>query len=387
MSLIPPHIAASDHRASPLSMRRACIWTLLFIVPAYLLLLFGHDLWRPAETREAGIARVMIESGDWTATHLNDNIFLEKPPLYTWALAAALKVFGYHDWAIRLPVFCFALGTLLLVFSLAGRRAGPAGALAATLSLATMWLFFEVHHGAMIDNGLVFFMTLAMFAFERMSAGARRSAAWAGLFYTALSLTFLTKGGIGVALVGLAVIIFSLWTRPRLTLREWHPLAGVLIITALAGGWLIALWQSGGAYYFEIFFVRHHLIRFLGLNPYNPEGYPTAPWYYYLSYLATGPAPWTLLIPPGIWLAIRQARRDPVEARRYWRLMSCWVGGMFLLLSIASSKDNQYLLPLFPPLAILIGPWIAYLIAGPPPGEPARHAVERPSGRTKPTAR
>lgn len=368
MSLSVPHNTAPDPRVHPLSMRSACVWALAFIVPAYFLMLFGHDLWRPAETREAGIARVMIESGNWVATYLNDTIFLEKPPLYTWTLAAALKMFGYHDWAIRLPVFCFALGTLLLTFSLAGRRAGPVGALAAALALATMWLFLEVNHGAMVDNGLVFFMTLAMLAFERMSAGARRHAAWAGLFYTALSLTFLTKGGIGVALVGIAVITFTVWTRLRPTLRAWHPILGLLIMMVLIGGWLLALWQRGGAYYFEIFFIRHHLIRFLGLTPYNPDGYPAAPWYYYLSYLVTGPAPWTLLIPPGIWLAVRQAREDPAEARRYWRLMTCWVGSMFLLLSIARSKDNQYLLPIFPPLAIFIGTWIAHLTADPLPG-------------------
>jgi len=369
MSLNVPHITVPDPRARPLSMRRACVWALAFIVPAYLLILFGHDLWRPAETREAGIARVMIESGNWVATYLNGALFLEKPPLYTWMLAVALKVFGYHAWAIRLPVFCFALGTLLLTFSLAGRRAGPVGALAATLGLATMWLFFEVNHGAMIDNGLVFFMTLAMFAFERMSAGARRHAAWACLFYAALSLTFLTKGGIGVALVGIAVITFTVWTRPRPTLKAWHPIPGLLIMTVLIGGWLLALWQRGGADYFEVFFIRHHLIRFLGLTPYNPDGYPSAPWYYYLSYLVTGPAPWTLLILPGIWLAIRQAHHDPAEARRYWRLMTCWVVSMFLLLSVARSKDNQYLLPIFPPLAIVIGAWIAHLTTGPLPGD------------------
>ncbi len=364
MNLNVSKVAESDPQACPLSMRRALFLALAFIVPAYFGMLFGHDLWRPAETREAGIARVMIESGNWTATYLNGSLFLEKPPLYTWALAAAIKVFGYHDWAIRLPVFGFALGTLLLTFSLAGRRAGPVGALAAAIGLATMWLFLEVNHGAMIDNGLVFFMTLAMLAFERMSAGARRHTAWACLFYVALSLAFLTKGVIGVALVGIAVITFTVWTRPRPALQAWHPIAGLLIMTVLIGGWLLALWQRGGADYFEVFFIRHHLVRFLGLTPYHPDGYPSAPWYYYLSYLVTGPAPWTLLILPGIWLAFRQARQDPGDARRYWRLMACWVAGMFLLLSIARSKDNQYLLPAFPPLAIVIGTWVAYLNVG-----------------------
>ena len=79
MSLNEPPITVPAPQTPPLSMRRACMWALVFIVPAYLLMLFGHDLWRPAETREAGIARVTIESGNWTATDLNDDLFLYGP--------------------------------------------------------------------------------------------------------------------------------------------------------------------------------------------------------------------------------------------------------------------------------------------------------------------
>ncbi len=357
--------AANGAAGVALTRGRALAWALAFVVPCYLLVLFGHDLWRPAEAREAGIAREMIESGNWSATHLNGMLFLEKPPLYTWALAASLRLFGYSAWAVRLPVLLFAVGTLLLTFLLAARRLEPAGALAATLVLATMWLFVEVNRGAMIDNGLVCFITLAMLAFERMGDGRRRSAAWAVLFYAALGLAFLTKGGIGVALVAAALAAYAAWDRPRPAWHAWFPLTGLLTLAVLVGGWLLALWRRGGAEYFEVFFIRHHLVRFLGLTPYHPEGYPTAPWHYYLSYLVTGPAPWTLLIPAGLWVAAGQARRDP-SARRYWRLLAGWVLGMLVLLSVARSKDNQYLLPLFPPLAVLAGAWIAHRVAGRP---------------------
>jgi 4-amino-4-deoxy-L-arabinose transferase-like glycosyltransferase len=52
----------------------------------------------------------MIESGNWVATFLNGRIFLEKPPLYTWCLAAALKIGGYRDWVVRIPVLLFTSG-------------------------------------------------------------------------------------------------------------------------------------------------------------------------------------------------------------------------------------------------------------------------------------
>jgi 4-amino-4-deoxy-L-arabinose transferase-like glycosyltransferase len=89
---------------------------LLIALPLYIFGTFNHDLWRPAEAREAGIAREMIENGNWVATYLNGNLFLEKPPLYTWAIALPLQWLGYREWVVRIPVFLFTLGTLVTVY-------------------------------------------------------------------------------------------------------------------------------------------------------------------------------------------------------------------------------------------------------------------------------
>lgn len=150
----------------------------LVALPLCIFCLFNHDVWRPAEAREAAIAREMIEGGDWTATHLNGDIFLEKPPLYTWTLAASFKAFGYKDWAARVPVLLFTLATLALLPALARRKLGPWGMGAAVPILASMALFIEVNHGAMIDNGMMFFTTLAMLAFDRMDEAADGNWHW-----------------------------------------------------------------------------------------------------------------------------------------------------------------------------------------------------------------
>ena len=39
---------------------RGLLVALLIVLPLYIFGTFGHDLWRPAEAREAGIAREMI---------------------------------------------------------------------------------------------------------------------------------------------------------------------------------------------------------------------------------------------------------------------------------------------------------------------------------------
>ncbi len=334
---------------------------LLAVGPLYLCGTFNHDLWRPAEA-EAGHCLANAGKRRWTATYLNEDLFLEKPPLYTWTIAGCLKIFGRRDWAARLPAFLFTLGTLALVFYLARTRLSSLGAQGALISLATMALFLEVNHGAMIDNGLMFFISLAMLAYYRLQAGAARPRAWAALFYAALALAFLTKGGIGPALVLAAAGGFTAAGRRWKFIRgRAYPLLGAAILLILIGGWLAALWRQGGAEYLRVFFLRNNLDRLLGRYG------PTGAWHYYIPYVFSSILPWTILLPAGIWHILRELRQPAAapEARDYWRFMAWWAGAFFAVLSLAGGKDHQYLLPLLPPLAIVCGAWIEHTVKRP----------------------
>lgn len=334
---------------------RSFLIALLIALPLYLFSTFTHDLWRPAEAREAGIARDMIESGDWAATHLNGKLFLEKPPLYTWMLALPLQWFGYSDWLVRISVFLFTAGTLALTFAFAKKRLGHIGAQAATASLASMWLFLEVNHGAMVDNGLMFFVALAMLAFDRLSDKTAKALPWALLFFAALGLSFLCKGGVGPVLVGTACGCFIMSGKHRHLLMRLHIPAGMLVFGLVVAAWLIPLWLRGGDEYFRVFFVENHLKRFTGAVGPQRDGFSIKYIPYYIPYLFQTPAPWTLLIPFGAKLAWTRRQAGGEEARNLWDIVFWWITGMLFVLSMAGSKDNQYLLPLLPPLAVFAG--------------------------------
>ena len=51
----------------------------------------------------AQAARHMVESGDWVTPYANGVRFLEKPPLLYWITAASFKIFGIHEFSLRLP--------------------------------------------------------------------------------------------------------------------------------------------------------------------------------------------------------------------------------------------------------------------------------------------
>src|SRR3954467_5136543 len=101
---------------------------LLVLAVAFLLGLapvVSHSLWTPDEPTGAGIGRAMAESGDWIVPRLNGKPFLEKPPLYWWALAGSLRLLGMSDTAARVPSALFTVLTLLVVWVAGIRLGGP----------------------------------------------------------------------------------------------------------------------------------------------------------------------------------------------------------------------------------------------------------------------
>ena len=97
----------------------------------------ARPLISPAEARYALIAREMVESGDWIQPHFNHARFYEKPPLTYWCVAASYRLFGFTEFASRLPSALAYVGTVLLTFLLALELVGSGTAPLAALIYAT----------------------------------------------------------------------------------------------------------------------------------------------------------------------------------------------------------------------------------------------------------
>jgi len=215
-----------------------------------------------------------------------------------------------------------------------------------------MELCVEVNHGAMIDNGLVFFVVCAMLALDRLrEPNGANGILFVLLFYVALAGAFLCKGFVGPVLIMAAAGVYRLIARDRSFLPRLRPALGFVVLALLIGPYLFFLWQRGGAEYFNILFVQNHLRRFTG-----EEG-PSGSLFYYVPHLFASTLPWCLLLPPSLWAVWRNWPGYHPNRKRAWLFDCGWVIGMFALLSIAGSKDNQYLLPLLPPIAVLFGDW------------------------------
>jgi 4-amino-4-deoxy-L-arabinose transferase-like glycosyltransferase len=308
----------------------------------------------PDESRYAEIPREMLATGDWVTPRLNGVNYFEKPPLVYWAVAASQSILGANEWAMRAVPALFALGGVLLAYATTRRLYGRDAGLAAGLVLTTALLYFALARILLLDMVVSVLMSAALSCFilgVQEPAGRRRRWLFYGL-YASMALATLTKGLIGFLVTGavmfLWLLVFNQWRR----LRPFYLPTGALLFLALAAPWhvLAALRNETWAHRY---FVYEHWQRFT-----SPAASRPGPWWYFIPIVLAGLFPWTGFLWPALRAALRGGWSARKENANAWFFVT-WAAFIFLFFSKSHSKLPPYILPMFPPLAVLIGVWLA----------------------------
>ena len=325
----------------------------------FFFLLGGRSLNEPDEGRYSEIAREMIETGDWLVPHLWYLPHLDKPPMTCWLVAASMKTFGQNEWAARLPVALAGVigvwAAFLLGCSLGGRRAGFWSAVILQSSL----FYFAMARMLTPDIVVTQFIAWAVYFFWRSwlaakaEIGNRKSEvffAWHFAGWIAIALGFLTKGPIALAipLIAFGGLLFSRRKEnPERKILFFGVIAGIALFFILAAPWFLVVFQRvlRSAHFMILGQAAGHL---LGTTIRNRAGGP----FYFFGILAAGLLPWTIL--PG-WLWRRAHWRALADRQKDgWLLLNVWVVFTFVLFSFSRAKLPAYILPIFPPLAVLL---------------------------------
>ena len=84
------------------------IVTLLFICTLPLFLTLPLDVIDIDSSQYAEISREILESGNPFFIHDNGRKYLDKPGLTFWKISLSFLIFGYQNFAFRIPAFlCF----------------------------------------------------------------------------------------------------------------------------------------------------------------------------------------------------------------------------------------------------------------------------------------
>lgn len=339
------------------------------------------------EAVEGVFVQQMVEHGKLLFPLENGTQPMYKPPLFHWTataidrLAGITKVTAFN---LRLPSVFYGTAGVILTMAFAYSFVGPGAAIIAGLILAGSYQYIEEARIGRVDMTLCFFETLSLFIFlwwyapRRSGAGnstadppdssARGSNALPYLLALSLGLGVLSKGPVGMLLPGLAFTIFLIVER---RLRDVWKLAtpGTVILTVVfAGSWYFACFVGRRYGFLDRQIGSENFGRFFGSLG------MMVPWYYVLPLLLNS-APLSLIAPFAVFFAIRTYWRPPgsadndvdspssdYRATTAVRLLAIFWLGTVIFFSIAAYKRRAYLLPLWPPAAVMIAWWLESLI-------------------------
>ncbi len=337
----------------------------LFAVVVFLVGLEARPLKGADEPRVAGVAAEMLLHGNWLEPRLNGQPFLEKQPLYYWASATSMRVFGFNQFAAKLPSAIAAIIGVLALFKLAQTMGfSPLAALLSGVMLATSAQYWSNGRESLYDMMLAMFILLAMWMFFELCKTEnkpQRKWLWYAGFVLTLSGAVFTKGLVGLALPASALFFWLLiddfFLTRKFNFKRWFLLfSGAALCFAPLVLWLVPLYYESG--YDAVYTVvwTNNFGRFTGEHAEH-----ITPFYYYLTKLGEQFQPWTALLPFALFFHFR---RFVKEKDRVSLFILCWLLIPYLLLTLSAGKRQVYVLPLYAAEALLAGTLTAALLEG-----------------------
>jgi len=355
------------------------LWLLLYASFA----LFLPPLLDDADSVHAEAAREMLLRHDYITLTVDGVRYLEKAPLLYWLMAGFARLFGgpaaatsaMHPWAMRLPL---ALAVLVLLYAV--RRLGRemfqsdrAGFYAAIVVLTSFGVFIFTRI-LIPDILLCLFVTLALRFFWRTLRQDDPTLGDCSGLAACCALAVLTKGLIGVLFPAAIIFLYLVCTRNLLHLLRIRPASQLVLFLAIAGPWhwLAARANPAQGHPFGVmptpgnvhgfawfYFINDQFARYV--NHRVPHDYDTVPLLLFWGLLLVWMLPWSAFLFKALrrvplWTGLKRADMDP--ALHPWLFCGIWPLVILLFFSF-STRQEYYVLPAIPALALLIGAWLA----------------------------
>jgi 4-amino-4-deoxy-L-arabinose transferase-like glycosyltransferase len=360
-----------------------------------------------ADSVHAEVAREMLLRHDYVTLYANGIRYLEKAPLLYWSMAACMRLsqlFGATGpqaltVAARIPLALTILALALLTEAFARRLFANthAGLYAAIITLSSFGIFLFTRI-TIPDAMVCLWTTLALYCFWRADETTRRRYSYG--FAAACALNVLTKGLIGIVFpIAIALLYLSMAygiAGALARLRKLPLIPSILLFLAIAAPWHILAglanptqghptpfhfvhchWQvplptDGNVRgWFWFYFMNEHLLRYLNLRV--PHDYDTAPLWLFWGLCLIWLMPWSVFFLRAIGTPLRRwidsARQRLHTPTQIFSRFNSEISGPRLLLILwaalplfffsLSTRQEYYVLPSLPALAILVAGWLS----------------------------
>jgi 4-amino-4-deoxy-L-arabinose transferase-like glycosyltransferase len=344
----------------------ALIFALALALTPYFLRLGASSLWDSNESFYAETPREMIEANDWLNPTFDYHERLNKPPLSYWVVGASYKLFGISETAERLPIVLAAIIMIAIAYGLGRFVFSPRAGIFAAIGLAASPRFLMFSRRIIIDVYLAMFMSLALLLFVLAEKHPERRRLLLILMYACLGLAVITKGPVAIALPAAILIFYLLLYRRLRSVTDIMLPIGIIVIALIVLPWYLAIYSQFGWSHIRTFIFNDNLSRYT-----QPFWGPRRNVFFFLRVLMGDFFPWSLFLIPLAWLGTRRiwrsrhnrAARDETNelTSRLSSLLVIWAIVIIFFFSFSRSKEDLYILPVYPAVAALVGNFLAAL--------------------------
>ncbi|MCG7550472.1 glycosyltransferase family 39 protein [Pseudoalteromonas sp. Of7M-16] len=315
-----------------------------------------YPLFDTTEARYGEIARIMLETRNWVTPQFDYNVpFWGKPPFHTWLSAASFSLFGVSEFFARLPHLLVGMLTALVVFRFVALLVDTQKAVVSVFVLASTLGFILAIGMVMTDSSLLLAYTLAMTSFWLNYQGYR-SKLHGHLFFTALALGMLVKGPVAVALVVIALIMWSVWEKQfvkafcSLPWKTGFPLFWLLVVPWYAWAEI----RTPG--FLEYFIIGEHIQRFLvsgwagdlyGSAHDRPRG---SIWIYWILCAF----PWSFFVIKSLLSKMTKSSFSSEHESQIKPYLVAWIFAPLVLFTFAGNILPIYVMPGFGAMAVFV---------------------------------
>lgn len=324
-------------------------WLILAAVSLFIFLV-GNELLPITDTAEsnyAETAKEMVLTGNWISPQIYGQYWYDKPIFYYWEVALSFIIFGFNEFAARLPSALFGTANVLFIYwfgqKAISKKAGFISALIFAFSLEN----FILSKAVVTDATLFFFLSAALGFFY---LGYKENKRYYYLCYVAAALAVLTKGPIGLILPGGAAFLFLLWKRDLKELAKVHLFSGLALFLAITGLWYGTMCYLHGSDFLLNFIGVHNVLRAT-----SPEHPSKDRWYFYIIIYLIGFAPWSIAL---LISAFKKWRNHTLSFKKTSdlnQLLIIYAGFVFLFFEIVATKYTTYTYPALFSLSLLAG--------------------------------
>ena len=310
-------------------------YLLLFLVIAlYFLNLGTNQVFAPNESFYADAALNMLKTGNYLIPIYNDHIRLAKPPLLYWLIALSFKIFGVSSFSLRLPSALAGSFCVLFTYYFGEKitkNLGLYGAIATGMALE----FVSNARYASPEVLFCFFISSSIYFLYFYLKSQKIYYLVASTILS--SLAMLTKGPVGVLIVGFVGFWYIVFENPNL-LKDYKLYMAFVIALFIGGLWYIEVLNSP---YKELLIHKFYIENIKRIN-----GLESDPWYFYIKDTIVSFAPFSIVL----YLFFLN-----LKGLKTIKLASVWFFSLFIVFSLIKMKIPTYLIPAYPAMGFIVG--------------------------------